>query len=384
MKFLSKKVMLLTGICLSLSACEDGDHAPSAGIVTTISEIGATANQVVVDGDYAYIVASGDNVIQRLKLSDRTLEKNYIDVGQNANPYAMTVAGDDIYIACSSNHTIVKVSKKDPKQITTILTQADGINGPSDILFKQGTVYVTNTEYDMETYVPEGSIFTMKIAGQEKYSYKTQYLNPTAMYDYHLKHYQGMITVFTGSYLFDADYNITGFDQSAVGMSANFGENLQYDAYLLKNVDVGKVAPLLGGKHFVVGTAASAEIHLITIDDTAETVQDRFAVSAMKLPGELSSFHPVAVSEERVVLANFNADVLYQLDATDPDVAAWLGGDDSAHDAAVQAVVSTKLALSSSAVDRRGPISMAWDASRNQLLVLNTLSETLDIVTIDN
>ena len=401
---LSLKRALMVGLCLVfVNACDDSGNGNENGgnnngenggnnndkkgslklsAVTTITDVGDATNQIVLDGDNAYIVASMDNVIQRLSLSDLTLQKKFIDLDQGANPYAMAVDGDNIYVACSMNNTIVKTTKSAPSNLTTILDSQDGVDGPTDIIVADGSIYVANSEYDMTTYVPDGSIIRMSTSGNDTHLYETEYRNPTAIYNFNLKNYKGMVTVFTGEYLFDDNYNITGFSKSAIGMSASFDDQIKYDVFLLKDIDVGKMAPLLDGKYFVVGTASTNAVHVVTVP---ADVSDDYEVRELVIPSEtgLAMFMPVAISTDAVVLANFNDDTLYVIDTNNDAVSSWLSGDASAQDAAVQAIVSTKYRLSESSVDIRGPISMAWDASRNHLFVLNSISSTLDVIKIE-
>lgn len=382
------KRLFAVGLCLfCINACDDSenggeqDENKTLGFtkLKTFQDVGKTTNQVVLGQDLAYIVASGDNVINVVYLSEWTFASKYIDLGQDANPYAMALDGPSIFIANSIN-LIASSSIVAPKLLEPILTDENGVNGPTDIYAFKDKIYVTNSEYNMTTYVPEGSILVSNRTGGDVHVYKTALRNPTAFYDFHLDQYEGMVTVFTGEYLMDENYNITGFKDSGIGMTASFDDSLKYETYLLKDVDVGKMAPLMDGKHFVVGTANTPVIHIITVQDNAE---EHFKVREMKLPGTQAMYHPVAISKTAVVLANFNADTLYILDASNQAVSSWLSGDDSAYEAAVQAVVSTEYKLSTSSVDRKGPISMAWSDTYKHLFVLNTLSETLDVFKVD-
>ncbi len=382
--------MLATCVC----ACDDGGSdsqsddstKPVFSLTQTIENVGAIPNQVVLHGDDAYIVSSGDNVIQKLALETLTLQKNYIDLGENANPYAMAVDEDDIYIACSMSNQIIKTSTADPTVLTTVMTQTDGIDGPTDILVSPDYIYVTNSEYDMTTYEPGGSVVVKSKTENQIAMNETAYRNPTAIYNFNLKNFQGIVTVFTGQYLFDANYNIIGVSKSAVGMGASFDHASDsasmFDAVLLEDKDVGKMAPLSGGRVFVVGTASSSTFHLIAYDARADASQ-RYSLLSLSLEGDVAMIQPLAIDEERVVLANFNDDSLYLLDVSEENMRHCLDGDEAACDVAQTKLRATKFALSKSSVDKRGPISMAWDAKRKQLLVLNNLSETLDVIRID-
>jgi hypothetical protein len=74
--------------------------AGQAGVTPALASTGATANAVVVDGDVAYVVNSGENNIQRTPLSDPgATSRPFAVLPVASNPWDMAVVGRKGYVS---------------------------------------------------------------------------------------------------------------------------------------------------------------------------------------------------------------------------------------------------------------------------------------------
>ena len=352
----------------------------SISTVKTLTNMGTSPNQLLVDGDYAYTVASSDNVIMRLDLNDFTLNEKYIDLGENANPYAMTKDGEDIYIVNSMANTLVKVNTSDPASITTLLTVSDGLNMPMDVLVKDGTVYVANADYD-ESYQPHGRIAWLAADGTKGVLEGFETKNLTSLYTQ--SDSSNLFVVSSGSFQYDENYTITSTLDSGI-LIASLPMSLDATTYLLKNEDVGKLAFTRDGNQIFVGSSYSKTLHVLT--RSGDDATPKYSANSLSFGKDTGMLMPKTLDDTHVALIDFNSDSLYIIDMNDDDIKAWatsteLVSQDMA-DKARAAIEKTKFRFSESSFDRRGPISMSWDPKRNQLLVLHSLSETIDVLKI--
>ncbi len=380
--------LLTAGLCLA--ACSDDDTSEEKkhfddgprgemkfSKVKTIESMGLYPNQVVVHGDFAYAIASGDNVVMRIDLDSFKVDKAYIDLGQNANPYAMTFEGDDIYVVNSVSNTLVKTRTTDPKSLETLASANHGLNMPMDVVVNPYTQAISVGCADYNTNgVAEGKIVSLNHDGsfsEEKDALEIK--NITALYA--VPKTKFMTAVGSGNYVFDSDYEITGTHDNGVRVTDYSTAATPVSETILKNEDVGKMAFLDDSRVWLVGSSFSSKMHSIHYNKVGDYQTSTLQLDSGKGMG---MYIPVAIDDTHAVIADFNHDKLYVVDLNQSDVRAWAEGSNASAAAAAESIKASSFALSSTSVDRRGPVSMAVDPKRSYILVLNSLSETLDVI----
>ncbi len=388
--------MALTSVGVTaFVGCDMSDAELAPMHLWTVENVGLYPNQVVLDGSNAYVVASGDNVVNRIDVDTLNIDQAWMDLGQNANPWGMVIHDDDVFVINSMSNTAVKASKSEPKTMSTVLDGAKGLNGPTDLLVLGDKIYISNSEYSATGI--GGSILETSASGEVTGDLleNVDLLNPVALY--HIDH--NFIAVCSGDLYYDpAKFSYTSTSKSGVAFWPTEGTSPSIvkgdPQILLAGEDVGKIAYIGGTKtgesvaedgYYLVGTSFSSTIHVVSSDLKKVYDLDLDLGSAMLIPqaiGSLPTREQPNGSEDRMfVLANFNEDALYIVDLSTVAAANWMAGDDQGEFKAQ--ILDTRINMKVSPDVNDGPISMAWDANSSYLYVLNSLSETLDIFLID-
>ncbi|MGC8764328.1 MAG: YncE family protein [Brevinematia bacterium] len=113
----------------------------SSGEVKSLMEIGNAANDIEVDGDYAYVAVSLDNKLLRINLL--SLSKDFIDFA-GANPYNLCLDSDRIYLTLSVSNKLAVVSKSTFSVITNISLVSPGY--PMGVRVDANYVYVATSD----------------------------------------------------------------------------------------------------------------------------------------------------------------------------------------------------------------------------------------------
>ena len=66
--------------------------------VKEIGGLGSYPSDLSIAGEHAYIVDYSNNAIHRVDLERYVVDKNFIDLGQNAGPYSVYANGDNIWV----------------------------------------------------------------------------------------------------------------------------------------------------------------------------------------------------------------------------------------------------------------------------------------------
>ncbi|NOX36421.1 MAG: T9SS type A sorting domain-containing protein [Calditrichaeota bacterium] len=128
-------------------------------VVKDAATAGLYANQIVLKGDRGYIVNSGDNEIQVIRLSDFTTLQR-IDLGSGTNPYAMDFVNDSVAaVSLLLTNEVALVNVRNG----AILSRITVGTGPQGVKYAAGKLYVANSGYNGQGYDP-GTVSVIDVA----------------------------------------------------------------------------------------------------------------------------------------------------------------------------------------------------------------------------
>jgi YVTN family beta-propeller protein len=110
--------------------------------IKTVSEVGKAANDIEVDGDYAYIVVSLDNKL--LKINLLNLETEVLSFADGSNPYNIAIDTDRIYVTLSVSNQLSVISKANFSIITNINLKTPGY--PEGVIFDSEKIYIATSD----------------------------------------------------------------------------------------------------------------------------------------------------------------------------------------------------------------------------------------------
>lgn len=103
-------------------------------------DLGTTPNLIDIAGDYAYVVNSGDNAVQKINLTNGSTVSN-IYIEDSANPWYAKVNGEFLYVTGFYTNKLYKIDLASEEIVAqTIVGEA-----PEGIDFYQDKIYVTCT-----------------------------------------------------------------------------------------------------------------------------------------------------------------------------------------------------------------------------------------------
>lgn len=110
-------------------------------------------NDMIYHEGYFYILDSQNNTVDRVNENGDYTE-SYIDLGLNANPYAISVWKDHLIIACYSSGFVYGF---DLTQSSLIQLNKEPINQPAAISYDSSSIFIVAAEYSQSG--SEGSLY---------------------------------------------------------------------------------------------------------------------------------------------------------------------------------------------------------------------------------
>jgi len=108
-------------------------------VILNLYPTGFFPNRITISGNFAYIVNSGSNAIQRLHLENGFSESNFITLPPGSNPWEMAVSGSKGYITNFITNTVSVANMATGAPITTIFP-----NGSGDLVTPEGIAIADN------------------------------------------------------------------------------------------------------------------------------------------------------------------------------------------------------------------------------------------------
>ncbi len=136
----------------STSVCGISEAGKSTGdqeylVYPRLDSIGPSGNEVVVSGPYIWIVESGSNTIRRINKTSGKADANFIDLGNDRNPYQIFIDEEksEMFIANFGTNTLSVADLTSGKVIEEVAH--DSLKSPSDVTVTAKYIYVTNVNY---------------------------------------------------------------------------------------------------------------------------------------------------------------------------------------------------------------------------------------------
>ena len=316
-------------------------------------------NDIVMNQTHAFIVDSGNNTIHRIALDTLDVEKNFVDLGQNVGPASAYADQDNLYIVCNMTSQVVKVDLK--TQAKSVILSADKLISGYNVLKVDNAVIVSDSEYDLSNPSnTKGSLIVIKDDGSIN-SFDTETPNPTSIANIKVGEKQYIVSSNSGIVQYGSNGEMTAPDKSCIQLWA-LEELMGGDTPFVKthcetNSSVGKIS--VSDTHLYVGDGVTPKVY--STDITKLPDFDIWTSAAFGNAKDLGMTIPLVVGSDLAVF-NFNADTL-----------TWVRGDKRIN-----------LKLSQTEASKKGPISAIYDANHKQILVLNSLSGSIDVLKIRN
>lgn len=161
----------------------------------TFAELGTTPNLIDIADDYAYVVNSGDNSIQKIDLTTGNTVSN-IYVEDSSNPWYAKVKGEYLYVTGFYTNKLYKIDLATEEIVAqTVVGEA-----PEGIEFYQDKVYVTCTGGYANDYV-DSQVTVLSEDSLEIITTIPTSLNPQYIHHYNDK----LFVICTGNWA-----NVTG------------------------------------------------------------------------------------------------------------------------------------------------------------------------------
>lgn len=375
-----------------LVACGDGSVAePQAGalppfdpsacraltaprqILNEAHTTGPVNNDVVVDGEVAWVVHSLDNTVGRLSLDSGRFDASFIDVGNERNPWSVAPTGQGTLLVTNLlSDSVSLISASDGAVLFEHTTPA--LEAPTGVAVLGGVALVANSHFVGPGFEP-GSVEVFEV-GEASLTHlgrvQTSALNPL---DVVADAARRRFYVVQGGEL-----GTTGQSGSFVPQTPGAVDVLSLDALLdgrlneaveaVVSLPLNDALPEAGSPRTLVMTPAQdvaylpsgTAPHLYKLDLESLTLLRGTEDPIEVYLGEGNQLTGLAMRADGVgYVTAFNQDALYMFDAS------------------CDASVLGPFELGNAAL-LEGPIDLAYDAARGQALVLLNLSSALSVV----
>ena len=316
--------------------------------------MGHSPNDIVMNETHAFVMDYGNNTIHRISLETLDVEKNFVDLGQNAGPASGFADEKNLYIVCNMIPQVVKVDLATKKQ--EVILDANYLKMGSTVVKAGNSIVVADSEYEYKK--TEGKLVVITEDGSIR-THKTATPNPTYLNAIQNDDKQYIVSANSGELEYDADYNMIPPEQSCIQLW-DMDELVKEDAPTVKthcetNAYVGKLSH--SESKLYVGDGLVPKVYAADISKLSDF--DTWSSMDLSNGGDLNMTIPLAVGEDLAVF-NFNNDSL-----------TWLRGDKR-----------LTLKLSQSEASKKGPLSAIYDSKHKQILVLNTASGSVDVLSV--
>ncbi len=146
--------------------------------VGSIVEVGNAANDIEIDGDFAYIVVSTDNKLLKIDLRNKSLST--LSFPSGSNPYNLVIDSDKIYVTLSVSNKLSVVSKSSFSIVTNIDLKTPGY--PEGVRFDSNKIYIATSSGWNNSYTES----RVEIYSRSDYSFITNisltYRNPQGLW----------------------------------------------------------------------------------------------------------------------------------------------------------------------------------------------------------
>lgn len=327
--------------------------------VKEIGGLGSYPSDLSIAGEHAYIVDYSNNAIHRVDLERYVVDKNFIDLGQNAGPYSVYANGDNIWVTTQKIKQVLRFDREG-KQKSLVLSE-EHIVAPTDVVFYDGYTIVADSEYDYtDSSKTGGSILSISSDGG-LVERKTSAQNPVFVRVVEYGDDAYIVVVDAGVISYGADFSVEKLPERSCLDVWKLSDFVKKDEeYSPKSVCVENAS--LGGmawskEMFYVGDAMQPQYHAIAMSELFDMASKDQNLKTIALSGGdyTTLIKPIVVEE-----------ALFLFDSA-KNAVRWKKGN-----------ASHVFALAPEG-DVKMPIDAEYNSTNKKMVVLNSASASVDV-----
>lgn len=329
-----------------------------------VGDLGSYPSDLGMFGDYLYVVDYSNNAIHRVHADTLKVEKNDLDLGQNAAPYSVYADNSAVYVALQGaerTERIVRVSHDDQSK-SVVLTSSE-CQAPTDVVTVNGYTIVADSEYDYADATKTGGAIIVVTPDQKKISHQTHAQNPVFLQVIDGNSQPLVLAVEAGVTQYDASFNPILPEKTCleVWKLSELAQNTQAPSrvFCLPHEVLGRMT--LTDTHVFFGNASHALVHSMALSDVRNAPSSDDAIQTIRLDEntDMTTTTPLWVNGVVSVLEFRNSRLIWDLDGE-----------------------AQTFYLTQSEVAPKNPIDAVYDAERRRMYVLNSTSGSIDVLKI--
>lgn len=127
------------------AVCANGPGLASLEVEPRFQTIGPSSNTILRFGQQIWIVESGSNTLSRIALDNETFDSAWIDVGNDRNPYDVTMNDQFIAVTNYLGQSVSVFERQSGKIVREI--KHESLKNPSGVAIWGGRLYVSNVHF---------------------------------------------------------------------------------------------------------------------------------------------------------------------------------------------------------------------------------------------
>jgi hypothetical protein len=304
------------------AVCGGGPTRPEAVHVPLVKPLGPSPNAIKTRVGALWIVQSGDNTVGRYDLATGAWDADFIDVGNDQNPYDVEVAGDEVYVANFLGNTVTVADAVSGRVKRTLSHPT--LKQPSAVAITQRRVYVGNVELQGPGRFGPGSVAVFdRATGDHLVTLPVAAPNPQYLSVIPSAAGERIVVVSTGGLrIVDGQAELT--TEGAVEVWREQADPAQplrttlpvpLDPMQPRRGALGAPHPTPDGRYWYFASATSAELFKL---DAVTLRWERGPDAPIRFAPEapLSLHHAVMLADGALAISSFNEDALYLWDTT--------------------------------------------------------------------
>ncbi len=358
------------GMCRDSALLAD----PPASVRHEVHTTNSVNNYVRIDGDIAWVVQSGSNTVGRFVLGSDAFDPNFVDVGQDRNPWDLTFAGGRLYITNFLSDS-VSIADAGSGEILGELSDLD-ILAPGTPATDGQILLVPGTGFAFTDYAPD-KVAVLSLREQAPFAQLLGYVEPSGLnsgvvrYDaardrFYLVSTGSRVADGEGAFVASSEGTLDVWDAKLLREGDLQGAKLASLSFPLQEDDPFAGAPrdiviAPEGPFGYLPSASSSSLYKVDLDQLQITRNTEDPIEAYE--GEGNQLTAMAFRGDGLAyVVAFNQDALYLFD---PSCDASVAG-------------PFDLGLRDTRLE--GPLHIAYDAPRQRALVLMSISNAVTLV----
>lgn len=329
-----------------------------------VGDLGSYPSDLGMSGAHLYVVDYSNNAIHRVDADTLKVEKNYLDLGQNAAPYSVYADNSAVYVALQGSERterVIRVSHEDQSQ-SVVLTSSE-CQAPTDVVTVDGYTIVADSEYDYADATKTGGALLVVTPDQKKLSHQTHAQNPVFLQVIDSDSQPLVLAVEAGVTQYDASFNPILPEKTCleVWKLSDLAQSNEASSrvFCIAHEVLGRMT--VTDTHVFFGNAARALVHSMALSDVRNAPSSDELIQTVRLDEntDVTTTTPLWVNGVVSVLEFRSNRLIWGLDGE-----------------------AQTFYLTKSEVAPKNPIDAVYDAERRRMYVLNSTSGSIDVLKI--